>query len=413
MASSVEFVENNMPRRIAIVSGSCPPAGAGGISTAHYNLYRAFKKRGHETRIFTFGDYGVSSAESDIIRAGAPPWFDKSVLALTRAFFRLIEPRTFSYHVSEVIRVAWPCLGLRQAIQRFTPDILLLPDHCCPGLLIGTPAHCKTILVSHHNPARFLDNPLWRLHSQLDARLTIMCENRVLRRVDTVVCPSPYMKNMFAKTYAYQGPVRVIPNVVDVELIASVPARNLRCELNLSDDSLVVYIPSAGNIYKGSRYVMEIIRRLSSHTAKDLGFYLSGALTPELAYELRFAPRNAKVYAPGHISYAENMAIVKGCSFGVSPTLLESFGMTLLEASYCGVPMVTFNVGGNADVVCHGKNGFLVPFLDVESLISASQRLMDGTYREHIRQETASHAREMSKADSAAEQYNSLVIERA
>lgn len=130
MASSVEFVENSMPRRIAIISGSCPPAGAGGIATAHYNLYRALTKRGHEARIFTFGDYDVPSCEPDIIRAGAPPWFDKSVLALTRAFFRLIEPGTLSYHVSEVIRVAWPCLGLRGAIQRFTPDILLLPDHC-------------------------------------------------------------------------------------------------------------------------------------------------------------------------------------------------------------------------------------------------------------------------------------------
>jgi hypothetical protein len=38
---------------------------------------------------------------------------------------------------------------------------------------------------------------------------------------------------------------------------------------------------------------------------------------------------------------------------------------------------------------------------------------MDGTYRENIRRETASHAREMSHTDSAAEQYNSLVIERA
>ena len=363
--------------------------------------------------MFTFGDYNVPSSEPDVTRAGTPPWFDTSVLALTRAFFRLVEPGTFSYQFSEVIRVAWPCLRLRRAIHRFAPDVLVLPDHCCPGLLIGKPAGCKIIFVSHHNPARFLDNPLWRLYSTLDARLTIMCENRVLRRADTVVCPSRYMKDMFVKTYAYRGPVRVIPNLVDVELIASIPARNLRGELNLPDDSLMVYIPSAGNIYKGSRYVCEIIRRLASHTSKDLGFYLSGSLTPELSYELRFAPLNAKIYAPGHVSYADNIAIVKGCSFGVSPTLIESFGMTLLEACCCGVPMVTFNVGGNADVVCHGKNGFLVPFLDVESLISASQRLLDGTYRARVRHETASHARAIFNADSAAEQYNSLVSERA
>lgn len=403
------FVESSMRKRIAIVSSSCPPEGAGGVSSAHYNLYRAIKRRGHEARMFTFGDYNVPSSGPDVTRAGTPPWFERSVLASTRAFFRLVEPGTLSYHVSEVIRVAWPCLRLRREIHRFKPDVLLLPDHCCPGLLIGKPAHCKVILVSHHNPARFLDNPLWRLHSKLDGRLTIMCENRVLRNVDTVVCPSEYMKEMFAKTYSYAGPLRVIPNLVDVELIASIPRRDIRRELRLPDDSLMVYIPSAGNIYKGSRYVCEIIRRLSSHTSKDLGFYLSGSLTPELSYELRYAPPNAKIYAPGHSSYADNIAIVKGCSFGVSPTLIESFGMTLLEASYCGVPMVTFNVGGNADVVCHGKSGFLVSYLDLESLIGAACRLMEGPYRESIRRETERHAREIFESDAAGEQYNRLM----
>ena len=83
--------------------------------------------------------------------------------------------------------------------------------------------------------------------------------------------------------------------------------------------------------------------------------------------------------------------------------------MTLLEASYCGVPMVTFNVGGNADVVYHGKSGFLVPYLDLESLIGAACRLMEGPYRESIRRETERHAREIFESDAAGEQYNRLM----
>src|SRR4026207_2127396 len=50
-----------MRKRIAIVSSSCPPEGAGGVSSAHYNLYRAIKLRGHEARMFTFGEYNVPS----------------------------------------------------------------------------------------------------------------------------------------------------------------------------------------------------------------------------------------------------------------------------------------------------------------------------------------------------------------
>jgi glycosyltransferase involved in cell wall biosynthesis len=298
---------------------------------------------------------------------------------------------------------------LRSKIRDYRPDVLVLSDHGCPGLLIGKPMNCKTILVSHHNPARFLNNPLWRLHSELDSRLTIKCENRVLRNVDAVVCPSEYMREMFKKTYDYSGPVTVIPNLVDVELIAATPARDIRSTLGLPDDSVLVYIPSAGSTYKGSRFVFEIIRRLSSYSSKDIGFYLSGTLNAELSHELRFAPSNAKIHAPGQISYADNLAIVKSCSFGISPTLIENFGMALLEACCCGVPMVTFDVGGNADVVSHGRSGFLVPYLDLESLISAACRLLDGGYRESIRRETAKHARVAFNAGLAADQFIRLM----
>lgn len=398
-----------MPERIAIVSSSSPPVGAGGVSSAHYNLYRALKRKGYDARIFTFGDYNVVSEGQDIVRAGVPPWFERLVATSSGLFFRLVDPGKIAYHLSEVVSSAWPCVGLRRTIHRFRPDALVLSDHGCPGLLIGKPRNCRTILVSHHNPARFLNNPLWRLHSELDSRLTIRCENRVLQNVDAVVCPSQYMREMFNKTYDYSGPVTVIPNLVDVELIAATPARDIRSILGLPDDSVMVYIPSAGNTYKGSRFVFEIVRRLSSHTSKDVGFYLSGSLNAELSYELRFAPSNAKIYAPGQISYADNLAIVKSCSFGISPTLIENFGMALLEAGCCGVPMVTFDVGGNADVVSHGRSGFLVPYLDLESLMSAACRLMDGGYREGIRRETTKHARIAFNADLAADQFIRLM----
>jgi glycosyltransferase involved in cell wall biosynthesis len=81
------------------------------------------------------------------------------------------------------------------------------------------------------------------------------------------------------------------------------------------------------------------------------------------------------------VSYQENLALVKSCSFGVSPTLIENFGMSILEAHACGVPMVSFDVGGNSDIVRHGRNGMLVPYLDIEGLVRAACRLMDETNR--------------------------------
>jgi glycosyltransferase involved in cell wall biosynthesis len=68
---------------------------------------------------------------------------------------------------------------------------------------------------------------------------------------------------------------------------------------------------------------------------------------------------------------------MKACSFGVSPTLIESFGMAILEANYCHLPMVVFDAGGNREIVTPGENGFLAPYLDVEALIAEAESLFD------------------------------------
>lgn len=398
-----------MPKRVAIVASSCPPLGGGGVSSAHYNLYRVLKQRGYDARVFTFRDYKPGLAEQEIVRTGVPPWFERMVHLVSRLYFRILEPGTVAYHVSELVSATWPCLILRARIRDFRPDVLILPDHECPGLMIGRPPGCRTILVAHHNPARFLNNLFWRRHSEVDARVTIRCESRVLKHVDAVVCPSEYMRDMFEKTYAYSGPVTVIPNLVDTAMIAATPAWDLRTMLNLPQDALVIYIPSAGSVYKGSRFVFEIIRRLARQTSKDIGFYLSGSISEELAYELRFVPSNAKIHAPGQVSYGTNLAIIKTCSFGVSPTLVENFSMALLEANLCGVPMVSFDVGGNAEVIGHGLSGVVVPYLDMEALVMAASRLMEEKYRTVMRAETLRRSTEHFKEDAVVEAFIRLM----
>lgn len=398
-----------MSKRIAIVASSCPPVSAGGVSSAHYHLFLALKRKGHDVRMFTFGDYGAAQEGREIIRAGTPPWVDKVVAGLTRVFFRVVDPGKTAYHTAEVLSALWPCAGLRSTIRQFAPDVLILPDHGAPGFAIGKPKRCKVILVSHHNPARFLGNPLWGLHSAVDSQLTIRCENAVLRNVDTVVCPSQYMKAMFTATYGYTGEVVVVPNLMDSDLLSMTPARDIRSELGLPEDAVLVYIPSAGSAYKGGRFVGEIIRRLASQASKEIGFYLSGPLDAALSYELRFAPSNAKIYAPGQIVYAENVAIVKSCSFGVSPTLVDNYSMALLEAGACGVPMVSFDVGGNPEVIAHGRSGVLVPYLDLDALIYAAGQLLDNAYRMALRTTTLQHAAGRLSNDSVVEQFEQVM----
>jgi glycosyltransferase involved in cell wall biosynthesis len=42
------------------------------------------------------------------------------------------------------------------------------------------------------------------------------------------------------------------------------------------------------------------------------------------------------------------------------PSKIDSFGMTILEASYCGVPTIAFDINSAKELIENNKSGFLV-----------------------------------------------------
>jgi len=266
-----------------------------------------------------------------------------------------------------------------------------------------------TILCSHHNPMRFINETLWHAHSEKDAHLAVKIENRALQKIDKVICPSRYMADVFRKTYRFDGPLEVIPNIVDRNLISSIRINDVRRILSLPADSALIYIPSAGSEFKGSRYIIDIVRRLAKHTKDEIGFYLSGDLDSHMIQKLSSISDNVKIYAPGHLSFHENIALVKACSFAISPTLIESFGMAILEAVICGLPVVTFNVGGTSEIIEPGENGFLAPYLDFEKLIQFSIKLLDREYRSNMHTKTVALMSRKSHTDNALDDLLSCI----
>jgi sugar transferase (PEP-CTERM/EpsH1 system associated) len=55
----------------------------------------------------------------------------------------------------------------------------------------------------------------------------------------------------------------------------------------------------------------------------------------------------------------------------VLPSLAEGISNTILEAMSTGLPVVATRVGGNAELVAHGRTGVVVPADDVEAMAQA------------------------------------------
>lgn len=71
----------------------------------------------------------------------------------------------------------------------------------------------------------------------------------------------------------------------------------------------------------------------------------------------------------------------------IYPSRQEPFGLSIVEAMACGVPVITTNVFGPGEIIKHNYDGFAVPPDDVDSLAEAIEVLLiDNELRNRIRQ---------------------------
>ncbi len=60
----------------------------------------------------------------------------------------------------------------------------------------------------------------------------------------------------------------------------------------------------------------------------------------------------------------------------VNPALVEPFGLTLIEAASCGVPIVATNDGGPVDIIANCDNGILVDPTDTRQIADACRKIL-------------------------------------
>jgi glycosyltransferase involved in cell wall biosynthesis len=77
-------------------------------------------------------------------------------------------------------------------------------------------------------------------------------------------------------------------------------------------------------------------------------------------------------------------AAFAGASIVALSSSFEGFGMTIIEAFACGVPVVSFDCPqGPGEVITHGRDGLLVPPDDTDALADALCALIDDPAKRH------------------------------
>ena len=184
------------------------------------------------------------------------------------------------------------------------------------------------------------------------------------RNSNADLCISEFIKDYVARALSPPTEnLHVIPNGCDLTNFEYEKVEKSSSEFNLI---------SVGSFhwYKNHKFLLKVMKRLNEKGFKDikLTFLGDGAMREELeAYTNENNLRNCVTFK----GYVDNTTEhLNRANVLVHSAIDEPFGLVLLEAMSCKLPIVAFRSGGIPEIVQHERTGFLTAVNDVETFVS-------------------------------------------
>lgn len=127
---------------------------------------------------------------------------------------------------------------------------------------------------------------------------------------------------------------------------------------------------------KGFSYLLEAWKIVSSKYPEwILDIYGDGELYDKLKTQIVQLKLQKSIYIHTSVSQIKNVYLQS--SIYVMTSVYEGFGLSLVEAMSCGLPSVVFDCpSGPAEILTDGKDGFVVPLKDINSLANKIELLI-------------------------------------
>lgn len=190
--------------------------------------------------------------------------------------------------------------------------------------------------------------------------------------IEFVTC-SEWLRGVAKASALLRGEsVTAIPNPLDTTFYTPGPQAEARRELGLPlGKRLILFVAqSVANPYKGARYLVEAMPRL---TTTDAVLVTVGSGGAEIARQLP----GIEVVQLGYVSSPETMrSAYRAADVLVLPSLSENLPNTIMEAMACGTPAVAFSVGGIPEMIAHQATGYVARYRDSLDLAAGLDRIL-------------------------------------
>ena len=242
----------------------------------------------------------------------------------------------------------------RKLIKRLKPD--LLHSHYATGY--GT---LSRFVQFHPTLLSVWGSDVFEFPYQSDSKRKILIKN--LKAADFIASTSLAMKQQTEKFHKPAEEIAITPFGIDLTVFR--PEK----DSNKDEDSLTIGMIKTMEKHYGPQYLLEAISILLKKLADENSSFVNkinvlmvgrGSQIGELeSLASNLGIRDAVTFT-GEIAHAMVPEYLNKLDIYCAPSEMESFGVAVIEASACEIPVIVSNVGGLPEVVIDNETGYIV-----------------------------------------------------
>ena len=221
-----------------------------------------------------------------------------------------------------------------------------------------------------------------------------------------IITPSKWLAECVSKSMLMRNwPLNVISYPIDTDFWKPISKKIMREQLNLPKGvPLLLFgaFDSEKDQRKGYDLLLSTLEHLKAHSKfNDVELVVFGQNKPKLQTK-----HAIPIHYMGKIYDDESLRSIYNASDVILiPSRQDNLPNIAVEAQACGIPVISFNVGGLPDIIEHRKTGYIAKAFEIEDLANGILWFLSHPDKEHLNKDVREQAVLKFSQKKIAEEY--------